>query len=298
MSTSQKTGRRPLLACEIAADRVTAARSDAHDRVSLYTAHSLSRGSVVPGLSSGNVVDALALRLAIGEALAAVRARSRDVIAVLPDAAVRVVLLDFDVLPDREADAQAIVRFRLKKSLPFNVDHAALSYDAHRSNGVVKVVAAVAPQSVVEEYEAAFRDAGYTPGVVLPSMLAALGAVDASQPALVVKVDATTVGVAIVDQEEVRLLRTLENPNGTAVTGAQIAGDVYPSVVFFEDTFGARIERVLLAGLPNMAEIAGALESQIGVRVQSLVTSRHLDTTSGDAAAPSLLAGVVGALVA
>jgi len=39
-----------------------------------------------------------------------------------------------------------------------------------------------------EEYESAFRDAGYSPGVSWPSMLAALGAADAERPTLVVKV--------------------------------------------------------------------------------------------------------------
>jgi len=289
---------RPRLACEIATDRVTAARADDAQRVSVYNARTLSPGTVVPGLAPGNVLDTEALRLAITEALAAVRSRSKDVIAVLPDAAIRVTLLDFDTLPEREDDAAGIVRFRLKKSLPFNVDDAALSYDVHRSNGDVKVLAAVAPREVVDEYESAFRAAGYNPGVVLPSMLASLGSVDADRPTVIVKVDATTVSVAIVDKDQVRLLRTLDNPNGPAVTGAQIASDVYPSVVFFEDTFGAKIERVLLAGLPNMYDISSALEAQTGVKVQSLVTSRHLETTAGDTAAPSLMAGVVGALVA
>lgn len=289
---------RPRLACEIGSERVTAARADEAQRVAVYNARSLPAGTVVPGLSPGNVLDTEMLRLAITEALAAVRTRSRDVIAVLPDGAIRVTLLDFDTLPEREDDAAGIVRFRLKKSLPFNVDNAALSYDVHRSNGDVKVLAAVAPREVVDEYESAFRAAGYNPGVVMPSMLASLGTVDADRPTVVVKVDTTTVSVAIVDQGQVRLVRTLDNPQGAAVTGTQIASDVYPSVVFFEDTFGAKIERVLLAGLSNMVDIASALEAQTGVQVQSLVTSRYLDTTGGDASAPSLLAGVVGALVA
>ena len=288
---------RPRLACEIATDRVTAARADESRRVSVYNARALPPGTVVPCLSAGNVLETEALRVAISDALAAVRTRSRDVIAVLPDAAIRVTLLDFDTLPEREDDASAIVRFRLKKSLPFNVEDAALSYNVHRSNGDVKVLAAVAPREVVDEYESAFRAAGYTPGVVMPSMLASLGAVDADRPTVVVKVDATTVSVAIVDHDQIRLLRTLDNPHGAGVTGAQIASDVYPSVVFFEDTFGAKIERVLLAGLPNMADISSALETQTGVKVQSLVTSRYLDTTPGEMS-PSLLAGVVGALVA
>ncbi len=300
MSKNHRSSARPKLACEVGSDRVIAARADDHSgSVSLCTAHSLPEGAVVPGFTGNNVLNGSALRLAISEALAAVRARSRDLIAVLPDASVRVTLLDFDTLPDKEQDAAAIVRFRLKKALPFNVDTAALSYHVTRNGGDVKVVAAVAPQSVIEEYETAFRDAGYIPGVVLPSTLAALGVIDADRPTLMVKVDANTTSVAIVDHGQLRLLRTLENPNGAAVTGAQIAADVYPSVVFFEDTFGAKIERVLLGGLPTMSDIAAALEAQTGVRVQSLVSGQHLETNPIEESVPaSLLAPVVGALVA
>ena len=43
----------------------------------------------------------------------------------------------------------------------------------------MRVVAAVALASVIEDYESAFREAGFNPGVVLPSTLAALGAADA-----------------------------------------------------------------------------------------------------------------------
>jgi len=290
-----KSAARPRLACEVSADRVLAARGGG--RVELYASHGLPAGAVVPNLGNVNVLDGQVLRLAIAEALAAVHERSRDVIAILPDAAVRVVMLDFDTLSDKKDDADGVVRFRLKKSLPFNVDQAALSYDVHRLNGHVKVLAAVSPQAVLEEYEAAFRDAGYSPGVVLPSMLAALGLVDASAPTLVVKVDSVNISVAVVDQHELRLLRTLENASGAAVSGAQIAADVYPSVVFYEDTYGAKVERVLVGGLSNMADITSALEAQVGLRVQSLVTTRHLEGTEGSTPA-SLLAPVLGALVA
>ena len=295
MPAITKSAARPRLACEVSADRVLAARGGG--RVELYASHGLPAGAVVPNLGNVNVLDGQVLRLAIAEALAAVHERSRDVIAILPDAAVRVVMLDFDTLSDKKDDADGVVRFRLKKSLPFNVDQAALSYDVHRLNGHVKVLAAVSPQAVLEEYEAAFRDAGYSPGVVLPSMLAALGLVDASAPTLVVKVDSVNISVAVVDQHELRLLRTLENASGAAVSGAQIAADVYPSVVFYEDTYGAKVERVLVGGLSNMADITSALEAQVGLRVQSLVTTRHLEGTEGSTPA-SLLAPVLGALVA
>ena len=111
----------------------------------------------------------------IRETLNSLGSHSRDVIALLPDAAVRVVLLDFETLPSNRQEAEGVVRFRLKKSLPFDVEKAKVSYHAQPANDAVRVVAAVALTTVIEEYESAFLQAGYSPGVVLPSMLAALG---------------------------------------------------------------------------------------------------------------------------
>jgi type IV pilus assembly protein PilM len=290
---------RPRIACEIAASQVLAGRAnESGSVVEYYTARSLPPATVAPGLAPGNVLAAGALRDAIAGALSAAGGRSRDVVAVLPDAAVRVVLLDFETLPERAADAAAIVRFRLKKSVPFDVEHAALSYQARRANGSVKVVAAVANAAVVAEYEAAFRDAGYNPGVVVPSTLAALGLVEAATPTMVVKVEAASITVAIAHRDELALFRTLEKSAGPGITGAQLAEDVYPSAVFFQDTYGARIEHVLLAGVAPLEQVASAIEQHTGARVEELVTARRVGSSlSGDGVPRALLAGVAGALV-
>ena len=295
MPESRKT--RPRIACEIAADRVVAARADEHGSlVEVYSTRTLSSGAVAPGLASGNVVRSDEVRLAISDVLAAVGGRTRDVVAVVPDAAVRVLLLDFDALPEQPQEAASIVRFRLRKSLPFDVDQAALSYQARPSNGGLRVVAAVAPRAVIQEYESAFLDAGYAPGVVLPSMLAALGIVDSQGPTMVVKVDGVSITVAIADRDELRLFRTLENPAGTRVSGAQIAAEIYPSVVFYEDTFGARIESILVAGVPA-ADIAPALQEHANARVQELPAARYLSAAPSADVPGWSLAGVAGALL-
>ena len=93
-------------------------------------------------------------------------------------------LLDFETFPPKPDEAEAVVRFRLKKSLPFDPDEARVSYHAQTTGKGVQVVAAVVLKNVLEEYESAFRDAGYIPGVVMPSMLAAIGAADAERPTL------------------------------------------------------------------------------------------------------------------
>ncbi len=47
---------------------------------------------------------------------------------VIPDTSVRVFVLDFDSLPAKAAEAVPVLRFRLRKMVPFDVEHAALSY--------------------------------------------------------------------------------------------------------------------------------------------------------------------------
>jgi type IV pilus assembly protein PilM len=218
------------------------------------------------------------------------------VIAVLPDAAVRVVLLDFETLPPKREEAEGVVRFRLKKSLPFDVDKAKVSYHVQPSNIGVRVIAAVALLNVIEDYEAAFRQAGYEPGVVMPSMLAALGAANAPQPSLVIKVDARTTSIAILDGEQLLLFRTLENTRGVTITGEQLAEEVYPSVVFFQDTYHLNIGRIFVAGLPESGGAAPALRAQTGAEVKDLVSASQLGGAIGTI--PKWrMAGVVGALL-
>jgi type IV pilus assembly protein PilM len=292
------TTAKPKLACEIAADRVLAGRfADNGGGLEACAARELAPGSVVPDLVESNLRQGAAVQAGIEEALGSVAGRSKDVIAVVPDAAVRVMLVDFDTLPSDHEEALGVVRFRLKKSLPFDVEKAKVSFHAQKVNDEVKVVAAVGMASVLEDYEAAFRNAGFNPGVVLPSMLAALGAADGKRPTLVVKVDAHTTSIAILNNEQLQLFRTLENPRGVTITGEQLAEDVYPSVVFFQDTYRLNIERIYIAGLPESGGATPALRAQTGAEVQELVAASQLGATPGGPVPRWRMAGVVGALV-
>lgn len=297
MVSKFKSSSKPRVACEIAADRVLAGRvADDGSMVEMCASYELPPGCVVPDLIEPNLREKNSVQQTIKEALSRVSSRNRDIIAVLPDASVRVALLDFDTLPAKREEAEGVVRFRLKKSLPFDVDKAKVSYHVQTSNGNVRVIAAVALTSVVDDYESAFRDAGYAPGIVLPSMLAALGAVPAEHPTLVVKVDSRTTSIAILVKQELLLFRTLENPRGATIAGEQLAEEVYPSIVFFQDTYQLNIDHIYVAGLPESTGAIPALKAQTGADVQDLVASSQLGTGIG--AIPKWrMAGVVGALI-
>ena len=289
---------RPRLACEITAERVIAGRANgAGDALDAYTSRALASGTLVPSLIHSNVPSPESLRQAIADTLIPVAGGIRDVTAILPDTAVRVTLLDFDVLPDKAQEADAVVRFRLKKSLPFDPDTAAISYDVQRTNGMVRVMAAVALRSVLEEYEAAFRDAGFYPGVVLPSMLATLSPVSGAEPTLVVKVDPLSTSLAIVDQDEVRLFRTLEEGSASDLSAERLGENIHPSLAFFEDTYNVKVPRILLGGLASAERLGSSLQAQTGARVADLVPPEAAEGALQGSLPASYLAAVVGALV-
>ena len=147
---SKLNGSKPRLACEIAADRVLAGRvSDNGAMVEMCASRELAPGSVVPDMIEANLRDRNSVYQTIRDTLASVGGRSRDVIAVLPDAAVRVALLDFDALPAKPDEAEAVVRFRLKKSLPFDVDKAKVSYHAQITGKGVRVAVDVTGSNFV-----------------------------------------------------------------------------------------------------------------------------------------------------
>jgi len=288
------TSSRPRVACEISAERVVSARA-AGGALSLeaVSSQNLVGGAVTPGLQHANVALRDPLVTALRQSVAAVAGRSRDITLVIPDASTRLLLLDFEALPEKKEDADAVVRFRLKKSLPFDMDSAAVSFDRYTADNGVRVVVAVTPRSVLEEYESVVRDAGYNPGAVLPSMVAALGVVDASRPTMVIKVEPGTTTFAIVDQNQLLLYRSLEY-GGAAVTGESLVDDVNTSLVYFEDRYGIAVERVLVTGVQSAQALQSAFSST-NIYVENL-SSSGMAGARAEGVSPWSLAGVAGAL--
>jgi len=225
-------GTRPRLACEVSAEGVVAARAeDALAVLSAATRVLLADEVVVPRLtaieadgtvdgstdavSSGVGGDAKGRAVVVGavrKALEAVALRSRVVTLIVPDASVRVLLLDFDELPTKPAEALPVIRFRLKKLLPFDADDAAISYQVmSATKGPLQVLAVAMPRELQADYENVVREAGFEPGAILPSTIAALaGLAESDAPQLVVNAGHEGVTTAIVKGGVLLLHRTVD----------------------------------------------------------------------------------------
>lgn len=332
-------GTRPRLAVEVRPEGVVAARAeDAQALLAAVAERSLPEGVLVPGLKAGNVVDGMRLAAALREALDAVAARggerTRYVTLVIPDAATRVLLLEFDEMPAKPAESLPIVRFRLKKLVPFDPDHAAVSYQVMSTErGSVQVLVVAMPSDVLAEYEGAVTAAGYMPGAVLPSTLAALACLDEQEaPVLVANAGRGGVTTAIVRRGALLLHRALElagDPtDARSLETLQAAGVVYDrieaealietqvleaeahgsarevaqsvsvAVAYFEDTLASVPDGIFSAGTIGADGLQTILEENgiTALKVREIVGADGLTAGAASRVPRGWLAGVRGAL--
>ena len=248
--SGSQIGARPPVAVELSPQGVLAAASPGPGKPPVYAFEPLPEGAVVPGIGEHNLRAPELVANAIRAALGQVSPRTRAVTLVVPDTVVRVFVLDFDSLPGNAAEAIPILRFRLRKMVPFEVEHAGLSYQILvETKSECKVLAAVIPCPVLQEYEAVVRRSGFEPGAVLPTSLAALGAIDSAEPVLIANLSALALTTAITHGQDLLLYRTLDLPEEPAQRLQEVQRGVSVAAAYFEDKLGARPRLLYYAGI-------------------------------------------------
>jgi type IV pilus assembly protein PilM len=199
--------------------------------------------------------------------------RRRRAALILPDYAVRVTVLDFDDFPADPKEQASLVRFRMKRSVPFDVDSAALSFHPQRDGGDgkhVDVAVAIAPREIVARYEAPFRMAGFHVGWVTTSTLAAVELVAPAGLKVLAKRAGRILSLAVLAGGTLKLIRSIELSEFSA---NEIAGHLHPTLAYVEDQLAAIPDEVLLCGFGEDSEAARSwLESELQIRVATLVT--------------------------
>lgn len=263
----------PPLVFEIAASHVAAARwGRMLGHLAAFHAQPLPEGAIVPSATQSNIINADALRSAIGSVLIRVPAQGQNVALLVPDPVIRVFILQFDTFPRRADEAVPLLRWRLKKILPFDPEEAAISWRRQQSReGKPEIVAAVARQKIIREYEAALEEHGLYPGVVQSSTLATLAILDGAQPTLLARMSGRNLTTVIFRGETLCVYRSTELGGGSLAPQA-VLDEVFPSVAFYQDTWGGRVERLRLAGFSDGEEgVRESLAREMDCEASSLV---------------------------
>ena len=260
---------RPPAAVELSPEGVLAAAlpaagsrrsGSAAEKGCVYAFAPLPPGLLVPSLDEPNLREPGAVALAIRLALSEVAPRTRAVTLVLPDTLVRVFVLDFDSMPAKASEAVSVVRFRLRKMVPFDVEPAGVSCQVLSQNeSECRVLAAIVPGPILAEYEAAVREAGYEPGAVISSSLAALEAADATEGVLAANLSASTMTTVVTSGQDLLLYRTLDLPPDPASRAGEIGRAIAVAAAYFEDKLGAPPRRLYYAGTESFEEFAESI---------------------------------------
>jgi type IV pilus assembly protein PilM len=194
--------------------------------------------------------------------------KRRGAAVILPDYAARVTVLDFDSFPTVAEEQASLVRFRVKKTIPFDIDSAAVSYFPQTVAGQkrVEVVAVTVALEVIARYEAVFRSAGYHPGVVTTSTLAALNLDSFRQDksegvAVLAKLSGRALTVAVIAAGAVKLFRCVsieESSPGEAME--EIMAVLHPTFAYIEDELKQPVGKMILCGVPE--DVAARLKCE------------------------------------
>ncbi|MDX1980517.1 MAG: hypothetical protein SFV51_09635 [Bryobacteraceae bacterium] len=195
--------------------------------------------------------------------------KRRPAAIILPDYCGRVAVLDFDSFPGEAHEQAALVRFRVKKSVPFDLDAASVSFAVQPGSGKRKdVVVAVVSLEILARYEAPLRVAGLHPGIVTISALAALNLLRAGALEVTAKLTGRYLSVLVTDSNSLKMVRCVELEH---VTTDEVMAVLFPTFAFVEDEMKRRPERLLVCGFgaacDGMAEQLGA---ELSVPVEPL----------------------------
>jgi type IV pilus assembly protein PilM len=297
-----QSGGRPPAAVELSPEGVLAAalpaarsrRGAMAEKGCVYAFAPLAPGALVPGLDEPNLRAPEAVASAIRSALSQVAPRTRAVTLVLPDTLVRVFVLDFDSMPAKAPEAVSVVRFRLRKMVPFDVEPAGVSYQILAQNeSECRVLAAVVPGPILAEYEAAVRDAGYEPGAVVSSSLAALEAADATEGVLSANLSARSITTTVTSGQDLLLYRTLDLPPDPASCAAEITRSIAVAAAYFEDKLGAPARKLYYAGIWSPGEFAAFIDN---AEIEVVAWAERPEEGALTALPQTNFAGVTGAL--
>jgi type IV pilus assembly protein PilM len=180
--------------------------------------------------------------------------KRRRAALILPDYAARVSVLDFDSFPSSPEEQLSLIRFRLKKTLPFDIDSAAVSYFAQpaEKGAAIEVVAVIVALEIIARYEALFRSMNFHAGEVTTSALAALHlcplATRADAVNVIAKLSGKTLTVMVLRGAILKLFRCVALEE---VTEEQILAVLQPTLSYVEDELAAPAEKLTLCGLPS-----------------------------------------------
>ncbi|HYO83706.1 MAG TPA: hypothetical protein VES20_20050 [Bryobacteraceae bacterium] len=172
--------------------------------------------------------------------------KRRRAVLILPDHSARLSVMRFEQFPTDPKEQASLVRFRMRKSVPFDIDAAALSFEATSAKPPLDVIVAVCALDIVARYEAAFRSAGVYPGHVTTSSLSAAELVRSAGVSVLARRAGRLMSVSVIQAQMPKLVRTVELAHED--DPEEVLSVLFPTLAYIEDELGTQAGRVVHCG--------------------------------------------------
>lgn len=255
----------------------------------------LPEGALRLSMTESNLADRGAFREALKSVLAKTGALAAGRIGlVLPDPVARTALLPASELAGKSrAASEELIRFRLRKSVPFDIREARIAFQSPGTRSEDPVLVAAVFKPVLDAYEAACRAAGVHAGLVELSGLTLLNASFGALPPadrLLVNWDDGYVTLLVARGEWPIVVRTL---TGTpAAEPREVVREVAQTVLYYRERLaGSRLQQAVVrcTVLPP-SEAAALLEPSLGFAPEVLEVWEPLRAAGLEDAGQSLAA--------
>jgi hypothetical protein len=149
----------PTVAIEFTPEQVSAARFTRTGSLDGFAVEALPAGALVPSAIETNLQNPIVVKAAVAAVSKTLKLKDEDAALIVPDPVIRVFVQHFDDFPRSAEEAVPMLRWKLKKSVPFEVDETLLSYMRQQPRGEgVDVVTAIARLRIIKEYEALLEE--------------------------------------------------------------------------------------------------------------------------------------------
>jgi type IV pilus assembly protein PilM len=222
-----------------------------------------------------NILDVDGFRAALeGVLLRAGVAGAKRIALTLPDHVARVAVTELPEVPRSRAELVELLKFRMKKSLPFEADQARVAFEPLKGRSFLT---GVMHEAVVSQYENVLTGLGFHVGLVLPASVSLLGLLRPvakrelapGSDFFFVNVENEYFSVSLVRDREVPVLtRTLglRVSEGVAAPYGEedLLQEIIPTAIYYREKLaGGSLERVYYRSLrPDLIHLRELLEAQ------------------------------------
>lgn len=247
---------------------------------------------VKPSYSGKNIQDRTGLEQVIRKGKDRLGFNGRKIALLLPEQCQRLFIFSFDSLPKSRLDREKIVRYRVKKQMPMLAKDSRLAFHVTNVTEKARVVASIAKNTVVKEYEDFLAACGIDVGIVANPVIGLYHCVDwpEEKNILLINIESDSLSLLAVVNEEIVLARqkggflSEDEPDGEAPEIRNIIQEIDNTIHFIEDHDHHRIDaiQIRIGFVEGGEKIFNTLKNHLEYPVNKVSSSLRFSLSAED----------------